>query len=83
MKRTWYKIMFQLIKNIITGLLTSIANAFNHTKCVLLINQKCMIQTTLINLHPNEPSQEFHCYSFAVKLDRCVRSFNTLKAKPS
>ena len=37
-----------------------------------------MIQTTLINLHPNEYSQEFHYYSFAVKLNRCVRNCNTL-----
>ena len=34
--------------------------------------------TTLINLHPNEYSQKFHYYPFAVKLDRCVRSCNTL-----
>ena len=40
--------------------------------------QKCMIQPTLINLHPNEYSQEFHCYPFAVNLDRCVGSCNTL-----
>ena len=39
---------------------------------------KCIIQPTLINLHPNECSQEFHYYPFAVKLDRCVRSCNTL-----
>ena len=31
-----------------------------------------MIEPTLINLHPNEYSQEFHYYPFAVKLDRCV-----------
>ena len=37
-----------------------------------------MIQPTLINLHPNEYSQEFHYYPFAVKLDRCVGSCNTL-----
>ena len=36
-----------------------------------------MIQPTLINLHPNENSQEFHYYPFAVKLDRCVESCNT------
>ena len=53
-------------------------NGSNHTKCVLLSNQKCMIQPTLINLHPNEYSQEFHYYPFAVKLDRYVGSFNTL-----
>ena len=37
-----------------------------------------MTQPILINLHPNENSQEFHYYPFAVKLDRCVRSCNTL-----
>ena len=37
-----------------------------------------MIQPTLINLHLNEYSQEFHYYPFAVKLDRCVESCNTL-----
>ena len=34
--------------------------------------------TTLINLHLNGYSQEFHYYPFSVKLDRCVRSCNTL-----
>ena len=37
-----------------------------------------MTQTTLINLHPKECSQGFHCYPFAVKLDRCLGSCNTL-----
>ena len=32
----------------------------------------------MINLHSNEYSQEFHCYPFAVKLDRCAGSCNTL-----
>ena len=41
-------------------------------------NQKCMIQPSLTNLHPNEYSQEFHYYPFAVKLDRCVGNCNTL-----
>ena len=36
-----------------------------------------MTQPALINLHPNECSQEFHYYSFAVKLDRCGESCNT------
>ena len=44
----------------------------------MLSNQKWMTQPTFINLHPNEYSQEFQCYSFAVKLDRCVGSCNTL-----
>ena len=42
-----------------------------------LSNQKCMIQPTFINLHPNECSQEFYYYPFGVKLDRCVGSCNT------
>ena len=37
-----------------------------------------MTQPTLINLHSNEYSPEFHYYPFAVKLDRCVGSCNTL-----
>ena len=45
---------------------------------MLLSNQKCMIQPTLFNLHRNEYSQDLQYYPFAVKLDRCVRSCNTL-----
>ena len=78
MKRTWYKIMFGLIKKIFIGLLTGIGNRSNHTKCISWSNQKCMTQPTLINLYSNEYSQEFHYYPFAVKLDRCVGSCNTL-----
>ena len=37
-----------------------------------------MTQPTLINLYSNEYSQEFHYYPFAVKLDRCIGSFDTL-----
>ena len=70
--------MFGIIKKMFIVLLTSIVNASNHTKCVSLSNQKCEIQPTLINLHPNEYSQEFHYYPFAVKLDRCAESCNTL-----
>ena len=59
-------------------LLSSIVNASNHTKCVSLSNQKCRIQPTLINLHPNEYSQIFHYYPFSGKLDRCTGSCNAL-----
>ena len=38
MKRTWYKIMFELIKKMLIGLLTGLVNGSNHTKCVLLSN---------------------------------------------
>ena len=70
--------MFGLIKKIFIKLLTGLVNGSNRKKCVSLINQKCMTQTTLINLHPNEYSQEFHYYPFSVKFDRCVGSCNTL-----
>ena len=56
--------MFGLIKKMFMGLLVSIINAFNHSKCKSLSNQKCMTQPTLINLHPNEYSQEFYYYPF-------------------
>ena len=79
------KQMFGIIKQVFIELLSSIVNASNHTKCVyfiiliiLIINQKFKIQPTLVNLHPNEYSQEFHYYPFAVKLDRCVAGYNTL-----
>ena len=51
--------MFGLIKIIFIGLLTGIVSASNHTKFELLSNQNRMNQPTLINLHPNEYSQEF------------------------
>ena len=51
--------MFGLIKKIFIRLLASVVfNASSHTKCVSLSNQKSKIQPTLINLHPNEYSQE-------------------------
>ena len=70
--------MFGLIKKMLFVLLSNIVNGSNHTKYISISSQKCMIQTTLIHVHPNEQSQKFHYYPFAVKLDRCVRSCNTL-----
>ena len=70
--------MFGLIKKIFIGLLTGLVNGSNHTKWVSLSNQKCEIQLTFTNLHPNENSQEFCYYPFSVKLDRCDRSCNTI-----
>ena len=67
--------MFGLIKKTFIVLLTGIVSA---SKCVLLINLKCMTQPTLIDLHPNEYSQKFHYYPFAVKLDTFAGSCNTL-----
>ena len=60
--------MFWLIEKMFIGLLTDL--------CVLFL--KHMIHPTLINLPPSEYSQTLHYYSFAVKLDLCVGSYNTL-----
>ena len=62
--------MFGIIKKTLIELLIGIVNASIHTECLSLNNQKCMTQPTLINLHPNEYSQEFHYYPFALKLDK-------------
>ena len=59
-------------------LLTSYVNVSSHIKCVLLSNEKCEIQPTLINLHPNRYSQGLHCNPFVVKLDRCIGYCNAL-----
>ena len=59
-------------------LLSSIVDSSNHAKCVSLSSLKCMIQPTLIILHPIACSQEFHYYPFSVKLDRCAGSCNNL-----
>ena len=37
-----------------------------------------MIQSALLNLHPNEYSREFQYYPFAFKLDRCAGNCSTL-----
>ena len=59
--------MSKLIKKIFIELLTDIPIASNNTKCVSLSNQKCITQPSLINLHPNEYSQESLYYPFAVR----------------
>ena len=58
--------MFELILKMFIGLLTGLVNGSNHIKCISLSNRECMIQHTLIDLHPKEYSREFHCYPFTV-----------------
>ena len=70
--------MFAFIKTIFIRLLTSVVNSSNYLKCESLSNQQCMIEATLINLHPNEYSQGLRYYPFAFNLDRCAGSCNTL-----
>ena len=64
MKGRWYKIMFVVILKIFVVLLSNIVNGSNHTKCVSLNNEKCMIQPTLVNLHPNETVKNFATIPF-------------------
>ena len=64
------------------GLLTRLVKESNHTKCVSFRNQKCMIQPTLINLHPNEYSHDLNYNPFVVKLNRFAGSCNTLNGLP-
>ena len=76
--------MFRLIRLVFTALLSfsrSIAsrvNAPDHIKCMSLNDEQCMIQPTLINLHPNEYIERSCYYPFPVNLDRCMGSCNTL-----
>ena len=65
--------MFGLIKKMFIRLSTGLVKGYNYTKCVSLTNHKCMIQPTLINLHPSECKQDFNYYPFAVKLDICEK----------
>ena len=51
---------------------------FGLIKKIFIVLLSNMTLPILINLHPNEYSQEFHYYPFAVKLGRCVESWNTL-----
>ena len=67
-----------VVTKMFIGLLASVLNASNHTKCISLSNQQCMVEPTLINLHPNGSSQGLRYYPFVVNLDRCVGSCNTL-----
>ena len=59
--------MFGIIKKVFIVLLRNIVNESENTKCVSLSNHERINQPTLINLHPNEYSQEFHFDPFAVK----------------
>ena len=47
-------------------LLTSLVNAWNHTKCVFVSNQKCEVQHTFININ-NEFNLECRYDPFTVK----------------
>ena len=72
--------IFGFIKKIFIGLLTTIRvfSVSSHTKCVSSSNQNCTTQPTIINLRFSEQTQGLHYFPFAVKLDRCAGSCNTV-----
>ena len=61
--------MFILIKKMFMALLIVIDNASNHAKSMSLSKQECMIQPTLINLHPNNGVRNF----FTIHLQLSLR----------
>ena len=61
--------MFGINRKMCILVLHNIVAASNYTKFVSLRNQKCKNQLIFINLHPNEYGQEFHYYSFKIKLN--------------
>ena len=75
--------IFRLIKQAFIELLcfskslSRLASNPSHVKCVYLNNQQCMTQPTL-NLHCNKYIKGLLYYLFAVNLDICMRSCNTL-----
>ena len=65
--------MFGIMKKNVIVLLTKIlVNVSNRKKCVFLNNQKCEIQPTFINLHPNEHNEELHYHSHTANLLKAV-----------
>ena len=48
-EKTYYKIMFGLIKKMFIGLTNGLVDTSNDAKCISLSNQKCDIQPTLTN----------------------------------
>ena len=55
--------MFGIIKKMFIGLLTGIVTASKHKKYVSLGNQKCEIQPTFLNLHPQRRISLLSIYS--------------------
>ena len=70
--------MFGLIKKMFIGSTNGLVNTSNDANCISLSNQKCDIQPTLTNLHPNELSQELRYSPFTINLDWCVSNCNGL-----
>ena len=68
--------MFWFIKQEVSYIIK--VSYFIHRKHISLNNQQCMILPPLVNLHPNEYGQSLLYCPFALDLDRCIGSCNTL-----
>ena len=53
-------------------------NASNFTTCISLNNQQCMAQSTLIKLDPKDYIKGLNHDPFAVNLDGCTGTCNTI-----
>ena len=70
--------MFRLIKQKVIVLLNFCESLVrDRTKCLFLIDEKCMVRPTLIDLNP----VELKYYPFMISLDKCARSCNVLSLK--
>ena len=58
--------------------LSNIDNPPDQVKCISLNNQQCIVQFTLVNLHPSKYNEGLRYFPFAVNLDRCMESCNSL-----
>ena len=58
--------------------ISNTANTPDHVKCISWNNQQRLNQPTIINVPPDEYMEGLSYYSFAVNLDRCMKSCNTL-----
>ena len=67
--------MFRLIKQKVIVLLNFCESLVrDRTKCLFLIDEKCMVRPTLIDLNP----VELKYYPFMISSDKCHGSFNIL-----
>ena len=77
MKKTYIKKCLESLKRCLLYYKPVQLMVVTIAKYVSLSNRKYKIQPTIINLHPNEYSQELHYYPFAIKLDKYIGSLNT------
>ena len=69
--------MFGFIKKILAVLVTDIINAPSHIKYIYLSNHNARLNVLLL-IYVRRYTKRLRHYLFAVNLDRCTESCNTL-----